>query len=51
MNDLNHIKMEARRHLAEAIVQYGFLRANWGKLSTIVIVVATISFWLGATIF
>lgn len=37
-------KQKARKELADAIVQYGFVRANWGKLSTIVVVVFALGF-------
>ncbi len=39
---------EAREKLAEAVVQSGFLRANWGKVSTIVVAGVAVGFALGA---
>jgi hypothetical protein len=41
----------AREKLALAVLQYGFLRANWGKLSAIVVTAMVIAFALGAWVF
>ena len=37
---------EAREKLAKAILQYGFVRANWGKLSAIVVTAMLVAFCL-----
>lgn len=37
MVDFDDAKTRARKELARAVEQYGFVRANWGKLSIIVI--------------
>jgi hypothetical protein len=44
-------KAEARKKLAEAVAQYGFVRANWGKLSTITVGAIAIGFLAGAVFF
>lgn len=42
---------EGREKLAEAILQYGFLRANWGKVSTIVVASVVVGFLFGGFVF
>lgn len=37
-------KQRARKELADGIIQYGFVRANWGKLSTIVVLTFVLGF-------
>ncbi len=43
-------KIAARKELADAIVQYGFLRANWGKVSTIVVAGLIVGFAIGVIV-
>lgn len=50
MNDAERIELAARRRLAEAIVQYGFVKANWGKLSMIVITAFVLGAFVGAVL-
>ena len=47
VNYLDDAKTKARKELADAIVQYGFVRANWKKLSTIVVAVFIVGFFVG----
>jgi len=42
---------KARKELGDAVAQYGFLRANWGKVSTIVVAGVAIGFLAGAFFF